>query len=66
MLLYEVVTGDVIVDSNSQEEGYKIVKSFLKDKSGYLEELMSSIDSQLVDSENTPKSVASLVKKSLV
>lgn len=65
MLLYEVITGDVIVDSNSQEEGYKIVKSFLKDKSGQLEQLMSSLDNQL-EGENIGKSTMNLIKKSLV
>lgn len=63
MVLYEIMTGDVIVDSTSQEEGYKIVKSFLKDKSVYLDQLTSNIDCQ---TKNLNSNVAIIVKKSLI
>lgn len=33
MLLFEVITGEVIVDTDDQENGYKIIQSFLKQKS---------------------------------
>lgn len=47
----------------SQEEGYKIVKSFLKDKSHYLDQLVSSIDLQSKDLNSVN---ANIVKKSLI
>jgi len=33
MLLFEVITGEVIVDTDDQKNGYKIIQSFLKQKS---------------------------------
>jgi len=32
MILYEIVTGDVIIEVEDQELGYKSVKLFLKNK----------------------------------
>lgn len=52
MLLFEVITGEVIVDTEDQENGYKIIKSFLKQKSTYVENLVNIIDKQV--SEEMP------------
>jgi len=32
MILYEVITGEVIIEDEDQETGYKSVKNFLKNK----------------------------------
>jgi len=49
MLLFEVITGEVIVDTEDQENGYKIIKSFLKQKSTYVENLVNIIDKQVTE-----------------
>lgn len=49
MLLFEVITGEVIVDTEDQENGYKIIKSFLKQKSTYVENLFNIIDKQVTE-----------------
>lgn len=49
MLLFEVITGEVIVDTEDQENGYKIIKSFLKQKSKYVENLVNIIDKQVTE-----------------
>jgi len=49
MLLFEVITGEVIVDTEDQENGYKIIKSFLKQKSKYVENLVNIIDKQVLE-----------------
>lgn len=47
MLLFEVITGEVIVDTDDQENGYEKIKSFLKQKSTYVENLVNIIDKQV-------------------
>ena len=49
MLLFEVITGEVIVDTEDQENGYKIIKSFSKQKSTYVENLVNIIDKQVTE-----------------
>jgi len=49
MLLFEVITGEVIVDTEDQENGFKIIKSFLKQKSKYVENLVNIIDKQVTE-----------------
>eukprot|EP00801_Mesodinium_rubrum_P011245 Mrub_11313.p1 GENE.Mrub_11313~~Mrub_11313.p1 ORF type:complete len:195 (+),score=17.97 Mrub_11313:33-587(+) len=49
MILYEIITGEVIIESESQEEGYQIVKSFLKKKTSYIDNLINFIDQTAKD-----------------
>jgi len=63
MILYEIITGEVIVDSEDQEEGYKMVKSFLKNKTHFVDKLVNIIDEH--QSMNNKNSLMS-IKKNLL
>lgn len=63
MILYEIITGEVIVDSVDQSEGYKIVKSFLKNKTHYVEKLVNSLDEHQTTAD---KSEFNIIKKNLL
>eukprot|EP00801_Mesodinium_rubrum_P011213 Mrub_11281.p1 GENE.Mrub_11281~~Mrub_11281.p1 ORF type:complete len:198 (-),score=28.22 Mrub_11281:34-591(-) len=52
MILYEIITREIIIESESEEEGYYIVKSFLKKKTSYIDNLINCIDQNAKDNSN--------------
>jgi len=47
MILYEMITGEVIIETNDQEEGFKMINLFLKNKTKYIDKLLASLDDHL-------------------
>lgn len=63
MILYEIITGEVIIPDLDEDNGYKSVKSFLKNKLYQVDKLLESLETQLKAYE---RSKIIMVKKNLV